>query len=83
MCINLTGNVGWTRLTKTSKGLPIGKESVIEIDLNEIPTSKREEEINQEDDIEIPEDQLGDEEICGATGRVEVIPYETLNYPDT
>ena len=56
MCINLTGNVGWTRLTKTSKGLPVGKESVIEIDLNDIPTSKREEEVNQEDAVEIPED---------------------------
>ena len=78
MCINLTGNIGWTRLTKTSKGLHVGKESIIEIDLNDIPTSKREEEA-----VEIPEDQLGDEEVCGATGRVEMIPDETLDDPDT
>ena len=61
VCTNLTGNVGWTKLT--SKGLPVGEESIIEVDLNEIPTLKREEEVNQEDDVEIPEDQLGDEEI--------------------
>ena len=44
VCTNLTGNVCWTKLTETSNRLPVGKKSVIEVDLNEIPTSKREEE---------------------------------------
>ena len=79
VCINLTGKVGWTRLTETSKGLPVGKESVIEIDLNDIHTSKREEEANQEDAVGIPKDHLGDKEVCVATGRVEMIPNETLD----
>ena len=83
VCANLTGNIGWTKLTKTSKGLPVGDDSVIEVDLNEIPTSKREEEVNQEDAVEIPEYQLGDEETYGATGRVKIIPDETINEADT
>ena len=62
-----------------SKDLPVGKESVIGIDLNKIPTSKREEEVNQEEAVEIPEDQPDYEEVCGATGRVEMTPDATLD----
>ena len=66
-----------------SKGLPVGEESIIEVGLTEIPTSKREEEVTQDNNGEIPEDQLGDEENCGATSCVEIIPDETINEADT
>ena len=65
------------------KKLTVGEELIIEVDLNEIPNSKREEDVNQEDAVEVPEDQLSDEEIYGATGRVKKIPDETLNEPNT
>ena len=82
VCTNLTGNVGWTKLTDTSKRLPVGEDSVIEVDLNEIPTSKREEEVNQEDAGETPDDQLGDDEICEGTGCTKIIPYDAHYEPD-
>ena len=52
------------------RNLPIGKESVIRVDLNKIPTSKREKEIKQEEAVEIPENQPSYKEECGTTGRV-------------
>ena len=51
VCTNLTGNLGWTKLTETSNRLPVGEESIIELDLDAIPSSKREEEVNQEADL--------------------------------
>ena len=81
MCTNLTGTVEWTKLI--SKGLPVGDESIIEVGLNEIPTSKREEEVSQDNTGEIPEDQLSDEENCGATGCINIIPDETINEAHT
>ena len=68
-------------LTETSRKLPVGEESIIEVDLNEIPTSKREEDVNQEDAVEVPEDQLSDEEIYGATGRVKKFQMKHLMNP--
>ena len=70
-------------LTETSNRLTVGEESIIELDLEAVPTSKREEEVNQEEAEEISEDQLGDEEICQETGRIRIIPDESLNEPDT
>ena len=83
VCTNLTQNVGWTMLTETSSRLPVGEESIIELDLEAVPTSKREEEVNQEEAEETLEDQLGDEEICQETGRIRIIPDASLNEPDT
>ena len=55
-------------LTETSKSPPVGEESIIEIDIDAIPVSKSEDEVNKEEADEITEDQLGDEEICHETG---------------
>ena len=41
------------------------------------------EEVTQDNIEEIPEDQLGDEENYGATGRVKIIPDATINEADT
>ena len=41
---NLTRHVGWTKAT--TKELPVGEDSTIEIGPNDIPTSKREEEVD-------------------------------------
>ena len=62
------------------KDLPVGKDSIIGIDLNKIPTSKREEEVNEEETVEIPENQPRYKEACGATGRVEMTPDATLHW---
>ena len=42
---NLTRHVGWTKAS--TKELPVGEDSTIEIGPNDIPTSKREEEVDQ------------------------------------
>ena len=43
VCTNLTGNIGWTMLTETSNRPTVGEESIIELDLETVPTSKKEE----------------------------------------
>ena len=62
-----------------SKSLPVDKELVIGIDLNKVPTSKMEEEVNQEEAVEIPEDQSGYKEGCRIAGHVEMTPDATLD----
>ena len=53
VCTNLAPRFGWTILTQTNKGnLPDGEETAIELDLATVPTSKRPEEVNQEEDLE-------------------------------
>ena len=55
-----------------SKHLPSDKESVIGIDLDNIPTSKRVEEVSHKEATEKPEDQPGYEEVGEETGHFEM-----------
>ena len=69
VCTNLAPNLGWTIITETdSVNLPVGEETTIELDLAAVSTSKRPEEVNQEEAVETSDDQLGGEGICQDTG---------------
>ena len=77
VCTNLTRHVGWTKAS--ARELPIGEDSTIEIGPNDIPTSKREEEVDENDTDETSENQLSDETKLEATGRVMIVPDATNN----
>ena len=84
VCTNLAQNVGWTILTETSSArLPVGEETTIELDLAAVPTSKRPEEVNQEEAVETSDNQLGNRDMCQNTGRIRIIPDASLSEPDT
>ena len=69
VCTNLAPNLGWTMLTQTnSVSLPVGEETTIELDLATVPTSRRPEEVNQEEAVETSDNQLGNREMCHNTG---------------
>ena len=69
VCTNLAPNLGWTILTETdSVNRPVGEETTIELDLATVPTSKRPEEVNQEEAVETSDNQLGNRETCQNTG---------------
>ena len=48
VCINLTRDVGWTKVS--AKALPVGEGSTIEAGPDDIPASKREEEVDKDDE---------------------------------
>ena len=48
VCINLTSDVGWTKVS--AKALPVGEGSTIEVGPDDIPASKREEEVDKDDE---------------------------------
>ena len=76
-------NLGWTILTETdSVNLPVGEETTIELDLARVPTSKRPEEVNQEEAVETSDNQLGSKEMCQNTGRIRIIPDASLSELD-
>ena len=84
VCTNLAPRFGWTILTQTNKGnLPDGEETAIELDLATVPTSKRPEEVNQEEDLETTDNQIGNRETSQNTGRKRIIPDASLSEPDT
>ena len=82
VCTNLTRNVGWSKAS-SKKSLPIDEESAIEINPSDIPTSKREEEVDQNEAEETSEDPLADETKLGASGRVMILPDAMNNETDT
>ena len=83
VCTNLAPNLGWTILTETdSVNLPVGEETTIELDLATVPTSKRPEEVNQEEAVETSDNQLGNKEMCQNTGRIRIIPDASLSELD-
>ena len=59
ICSNLTSNVGWSVGTEV---LPTDDNSAIEIRPSDIPISKREEEVTQDNGDETAEDHSDDEE---------------------
>ena len=57
VCTNLAQNVGWSILKETSSArLPVGEKTTIELDLETVHTSKRPEEVNQEEAMETLDD---------------------------
>ena len=77
VCTNLAPNLGWTMLTETNKGtLAVGEEATIELDLATVPTSKRPEEFNQEEDVETVDNQFGNRETGQNTGRVRIVQMQ-------
>ena len=80
VCTNLTWNVGWSIATAV---LPTDENSAIEIRPSDIPTSKREEEVDQSELEETAEDHLDDEATIGASGCVKIMPDATNNETDT
>ena len=80
VCTNLTWNVGWSKATAV---LPTDENSATEIRPSDIPTSKREEEVDQSEVEETVEDHLDDEVTIGASGRVKILPDATNNETDT
>ena len=78
----LTKNVGWSRAS-VIKSIPIDEDSAIEISPSDIPMTRREEEIDQSDAEETSEDNLSDETVRGASGRVMKLPDATNNETDT
>ena len=81
VCSNLTSNVGWTIGTEVL--LPTDDNSAIEIKPSDIPDSKKEEEVDQENGDETPEDQSDDEGANGALWRVKIMPGINENGTDT
>ena len=61
-----------------SKHFPSDKESVKGIDLDNIPTSKRVEEVSHKEATEKPEDQPGYEEVGEETGHFEMTQMQHL-----
>ena len=59
--------------------LPTDENSAIEIRPDDIPKSKRDEEVDQSEEDEAAEDHLDDEATCGASGRVK-ISADATNY---
>ena len=51
--------------------------------MDPVPTSKREEEVNQEEAVETSDDQLSGEGICQDIGRIRIIPDASLSESDT
>ena len=62
-----------------------GEETAIELDIATVPTSKRPEEVNQEEDIETTDKHIGNKDISqpASTGRVKIVPDIPLSEPDT
>ena len=81
VCSNLTSNVGWTIGTEVL--LPTDDNSAIEIKPSDIPDSKKEEEVDQENGDETPEDQSDNEGANGASCRVKIMPGINENGTDT
>ena len=79
VCSNLTWNVGWSIGTTV---LPTDENSAIEIRPSDIPISKREEEVDQNEVDETAEDHLDDKATSGASSRVKIIPGATNNETD-
>ena len=63
--------------------LPTDENSAIEIRPSDIPTSKREEEVDQNELDETVEDHLDDNATMGASGRVKIMTDATNNETDT
>ena len=80
VCSNLTSNVGWSMGTEV---LPTDDNSAIEIKPGDIPISKKEEEVVQDDGDETAEDHSDDEETNGASNRVKIMPGVNENGTDT
>ena len=78
---NLTSNIGWTIGTEVL--LPTDDNSAIEIKPSDIPDSKKEGDVDQEDGDDALEDQSDDEGEKGALCRVKIMPGINENGTDT